>query len=219
MDLIALFLPPLLLSILFLYIKFKFKPDNWSNIFKAIVLGLLAVVILVLTDYIFFAYWHDKLHNMRRMAAYVFVGIAFSSEFAKFLVLRYGFVKKGLIKTPLEGIIYALFVGISFAIIASLLYYYKWIGTDRFYHFTLYLWSYPFASIIFSIIMGFFIGMAETRKNALIDNLVGLFLATFFHATFYFCFVSSDLRLFGFTVIGFLFIGSGLLIKSTNFEN
>jgi RsiW-degrading membrane proteinase PrsW (M82 family) len=198
--------------------KFKFNPDSWTNIIKAIVLGAISVILLIIADYIFGWYWHDNLRNMRRMAAYVFVGIAFSSEFAKFLVLRYAFVKKGLVKIPLEGIIYSFFTGLGFSSIAAILYYTGLIGTERFHNATLFLWAYPFATLTFSVIMGFFLGMGETRKNAFIDNAVGLFLAIFFHATFYFCFVTSDLRLFGLATIGFILIGFSLLIKAVNIK-
>ncbi len=98
------------------------------------------------------------------------------------------------------------------------MFYINFIGTDRFNHAELFLWTYPFATMVFSIIMGFFIGMGETRKNSFIDESVGLFLATFFHATFYFCFITSDLRLFGLTTIGFIMIGFGLLVKSVNLK-
>ena len=214
----SLFLSPLLLALLLFYMKYKFSPNSWKNITKAIILGAISVVFLIIADYIFEWYWHGQLKNMRRVVAYVFVGIAFSSEFAKFLVLRYGFVKKGLITMPFEGIIYAFFTGLGFSTIASILFYSGIIGTERFHHLELFLWTYPFATMIFSIILGFFIGMGETRKNSFIDEMVGVFLAVFFHATFYFCFITSDLRLFGLTVIGFLLIGFGLLIRSINLK-
>ena len=218
MSFISLFLSPLFLVLLLAYMKFKFNPDTWSDIIKAIILGVIAVILLVIADYIFEWRWHGNLKNMRRMAAYVFIGIAFSSEFAKFLVLRYGFVKKGLIKIPLEGIIYAFLTGLGFSTVAGILFYLGFIGTERFNHQELFLWTYPFATLVFSIILGFFLGMGETRKNSFIDEMVGLFLAVFFHATFYFCFVTADLRLFGFTVIGFILIGFGLLVKSVNLK-
>ena len=219
MNFIALFLSPVLLALLFFYIKFKINPENWANFVKAVILGAFAVIFLVLADYFFKWYWHGHLNNMRRVAAYVFIGIAFSSEFAKFLVLRYGFIKKELITIPLEGIIYAFFTGLGFSTLAIILYSYDIIGTERFHNMELFLWTYPFATLVFSVILGFFLGMGETRKNSFIDETVGLFLSIFFHATYYFCFITSDLRLFGLAVIGFIMIGFGLLVKAVNLKN
>jgi RsiW-degrading membrane proteinase PrsW (M82 family) len=216
MEILSLFVSPFFLILLLMYLKFRFTIDSWTNIVKAIILGAIVVLLLILSDYVFERKWHGNLKNMRRMAAYVFFGIAFASEFAKFLVLRYGFVKKRLIENPFDSIIYALFAGLGFSTIAAVLFYLGYIGTDRIHNFTLFLWTYPVATVTLAIILGFFIGVGETRKNAFIDNMVGLFLATFFNATFFFCFISSDLRLFAFTMFGFAFISVGLLSKSVS---
>ncbi len=152
------------------------------------------------------------------MVVYVFVGIAFSSEFTKFAILRYGYVKQRLIKGPFGGIIVAIITNLSFTTVSNILFYFNIIGTDRVHYPNLLLWSYPFASIILGIILGFFIGQGETRKNAFIDSMVGLFLATFFHAALYFCFITSDLRLFIVISLGFLVIGFGLLFRAINLK-
>lgn len=81
---------------------------------------------------------------------------------------------------------------------------------------TLFLYTYPLASITFGVVMGFFVGMGKMRKNRFIDNSTGLFAATFFHGLFYFCFITSDKRLLLFTTIGFLIITVTLIIKAAD---
>jgi RsiW-degrading membrane proteinase PrsW (M82 family) len=198
--------------------RFKFSIKDWKHVVTALVLGAVAIVLLIASDYVFEYRWHGNLRNMRRTAAYVFVGIAFASEFAKFLVLRYAFIKKELIKDPLDGIIYAFLVGLGFTTVASVLYLFGIIGTDKVHDLTMFLWIYPLGTLSFSIVLGYFMGMGYTRKNSFIDDSSGLFLATFFHAIFYFGFITSDVRLLVFILIGYFVIGASLLVRAVNLK-
>ncbi len=217
-DYLPLLLSPLLIVLLMVYMKFKFSIKDWSHVTVALVLGAVAVLLLIASDYVFEYRWHGNLRNMRRTAAYVFAGIAFASEFAKFLVLRYAFIKKELIKDPLDGIIYAFLVGLGFSTVAAVLYLFGIIGTDKVHSLTLFLWIYPFGTLAFSIVLGYFMGMGYTRKNSFIDDSSGLFLATFFHAIFYFGFITSDVRLLVFILIGYFIIGMSLLVRAVNLK-
>jgi RsiW-degrading membrane proteinase PrsW (M82 family) len=217
-DYLPLLLSPLLIVLLMVYMKFKFSIKDWSHVTVALVLGAVAVLLLIASDYVFEYRWHGNLRNMRRTAAYVFAGIAFASEFAKFLVLRYAFIKKELIKDPLDGIIYAFLVGLGFSTVAAVLYLFGIIGTDKVHSLTLFLWIYPFGTLAFSVVLGYFMGMGYTRKNSFIDDSSGLFLATFFHAIFYFGFITSDVRLLVFILIGYFIIGMSLLVRAVNLK-
>ena len=155
---------------------------------------------------------------MRRTAAYVFVGIAFASELGKFLVLRYAFLKKELINDPLDGIIYAFLVGLGFSAVAAVLFSFGIIGTDKVRSLELFLWIYPLGTMAFAVVLGYFMGMGYTRKNSFIDDFTGLLLATFFHAVFYFCFITSDIRLLIITLVGFVIIGGALLVRAINLK-
>jgi RsiW-degrading membrane proteinase PrsW (M82 family) len=170
-------------------------------------------------NYLIELWWHDNLRNMRRMSFFVFIGIAFSSEIAKFLSLRLIFYKLPSFEGPLEGILYSIFISLGFAALAVVLYAYGIVGTEtKFNDMTLFLYTYPFASITFATLMGFFIGMGKLRTNWLIDNATGIFASTFFHGLFYFCFITSDKRLLLFTTLGFLIITITLIYKAVNFR-
>ena len=200
------------------YMKFKFSIKDWRHVTTALILGVFAVILLVISDYVFEYRWHGNLRNMRRTAAYVFVGIAFASEFSKFLVLKYAFVKKELVKDPLDGIIYSLLVGLAFSMVAAILYFFGIIGTEKVRSLTLFLWIYPLGTMAFAIVLGYFMGMGFIRKNSFIDDSSGLFLATFFHAIFYFGFITSDARLLAFILFGYLVIGGALLVRAVNMK-
>ncbi len=215
---LPLLFSPLLIVLLMAYLKFKFSIEDWKNIYTALILGAVAVIVLVASDYAFEYRWHGVLRNMRRTAAYVFVGIAFASELGKFLVLRYAFLKKELINDPLDGIIYGFLVGLGFSTIAAILFFFGIIGTDKVRSPELFLWIYPLGTLAFAVVLGYFLGMGYTRKNSFIDDSTGLLLATFFHAVFYFCFITSDLRLLAITLVGFAVIGGALLVRAINLK-
>lgn len=220
LNFIALAVSPLLIVLLVVYLKFIFSIDNFVNIRNAVIWGMIAVVLLVIANYLVDLRWHDNLRNMRRMSFFVFVGVAFSSELAKFLVLRFAFYKLKVFEGPLEGILYSIFISLGFSTVASVLYLYGIVGTDfKFNDLTLYLFTYPLASIVFGIVMGFFIGMGKLRKNWQIDSATGLLAATFFHGLFYFSFITSDKRLIIFTSIGFLIIAFTLIYKAVNLRD
>jgi RsiW-degrading membrane proteinase PrsW (M82 family) len=140
------------------------------------------------------------------MAFYVFVGIAFSAEFAKFLSLRLSFYRLKSFESPIEGIIYATFIGLGYSMIAVPLFAYGFIGTNLINDLNLFLFTYPLANIVFAICMGYFVGLGKIRKNVFIDKATGVFVATFFHGLFIFSFITKDERLLILTGIGFVII-------------
>jgi hypothetical protein len=102
--------------------------------------------------------------------------------------------------------------------VAVILFAFDIVGTDMIKAPLLFLYTYPFANIFFGIVMGFFVGLGKMRKNLLIDESVALFGTSFFHGVFYFSLISSDIRLFIVTTVGFIVIGIMLLVKSLSFK-
>ncbi len=220
MDLINYFsfaVSPLLIILSILYLKFKFSIKSFVNIRNAILFGAIGVVLLLIASYLVDLRWDGNYKNMRRMGFFVFVIVAFSSELAKFIPLKFSFYKLKNFSGPLEGIIYSTFISLGFSMVATVLYAFEIVGSpDKMNNFTLFLFTLPIANIVFAITMGFFIGMGKLRKNTFIDSATGLFVATFFHGLFYFGFITSDIRLLIFIAIGFTVIGITFVVKSVS---
>ncbi len=215
---LSFLISPAILIITFIMIRFRYHPKNWNNVVKAAFSGLIGVVLLLVANYIMDLIWHGNLFNLRRITFYVFVIVAFSAELGKLLPLRLYFYNKPGFKGPFESIRYSIIISLCFSMIAVLLFAFNIVGTDMIKAPLLFLYTYPFANIFFGIVMGFFIGLGKMRKNLLIDESVALFITSFFHGLFYFCFISSDIRLLVVTIIGFVIIGIMLLVKSTTFK-
>lgn len=215
---LSLAISPVLLIVIVVFLKNKSVMASSANIRNNIIFGFAGVLLLLLSSYLIDMKWHGSMHNMRRMAFFVFVVIAFSSELGKFIPMRLFSYKSPLCKGPVEAIIYSIVTGLSFSTIASVLFAYGIVGRPI-DNLTLFLFLYPFATIVFSISLGFFIGMGKLRKDALIDHSTGLFLATFLHGMFYFSFITSDIRLFIITIIGFVIITVTLLYRAVQLFN
>jgi len=210
---------PLLIVVFILYLKFKFSIKSFVNIRNAILLGFIGVVLLVIANYLIELRWDGNYKNMRRMGFFVFVIIAFSSELAKFIPLKYHFFKLKNFGGPLEGVIYSIFISLGFSLVSTVLYAFEIVGSpDKMNNFTLFLFTLPIANIVFAVSMGFFVGMGKLRRNTFIDSITGLFVATFFHGLFYFGFITSDIRLLIFIAIGFTVIGLTFIIKSVSIK-
>ncbi len=197
---------PLLIIIGALYLRYGLSLKILRYLLNAVILGMLCILLVLLGEYLADMRWRGELRNMRRMAFYVFVIVAFSAEFAKLISLRLSFYKLKSFEGPIEGIVYSTFIGLGYAMIAVPLFAYGIIGTNRIHELNLFLYTYPVANVVFAVCMGFFIGMGKLRKNVFIDNITGLFVAIFFHGLFYFSFITRDERLLIFTGVGFVLI-------------
>lgn len=218
MEYLSFIMPPLLTGAFIAYINFKFSVKSWKFLTQAIVLGFFSVVLVIAANYIIRIWGLENLKNMRRTAFYVFVVVASGSEFAKFFVLQYKFYNLKSFDSPLAGIVYSIFISLGFSFSAVILYSFGILGAEKMKFITMFLWTYPLANIVFGIVLGFFSGMGKVRKNRFIDSTTGLGTAIFFHALYYFCFLTSDHRLLIFTAIGFILISITLLIKAASTE-
>jgi RsiW-degrading membrane proteinase PrsW (M82 family) len=210
---------PLLIVLFILYLKFKFSIKSFVNIRNAILLGVVGIVLLVIANYLVELRWHGNYNNMRRIGFFVFIIIAFSSELAKFIPLKFLFYKLSNFSGPLESVIYSIFISLGFSMVATVLYAFEIVGSpDKMNNFTLFLYTLPIANIVFAVTMGFFVGMGKYRRNTFIDSATGLLVATFFHGLYYFGFITSDIRLLIFIAIGFTVIGITFVIKSVSLK-
>ncbi len=213
-DYISFLVSPVLFAFFLVYLNFKFKIRVWKFILVAFVWGMMAVGLVIITDEIIKIWGLQNLKNLRRTVFYVFVVVAFSAELGKFFFLRYLFYHEKNFDSPLAGVIYAISISLGFSFLAVIVYSTGFIGTENMKDITLFLYTYPIANIVFGIVQGFFMGMGKVRKNSIIDEATALGIATLFHALFYFCLLTSDIRLFYIMTVGLLFIGITLVIKA-----
>ena len=110
-----------------------------------------------------------------------FIVIALTEELVKFIALiTYPFPKK-FFNEPLDGIVYAVMIGMGFATIENIIY------ADRFGTGTTIVRAFTAvpAHAVFAIIMGYFTGISKFDKKNKIRNLaMGLFFAVLIHGIY-----------------------------------
>ncbi len=212
---LSFFIAPVIALLLIFYMKFKFQIKTYSSINKAFLFGAISVLLVVLAQILASYLRLDELRNIRRTGFYAFVIIGFSSEFAKFLILRYYIQPKENFKGPLDGIIYSFLISLGFVTVATVLYAYHVIGAHVD---LLFLFTYALANIVFAILLGFFVGLGKTRQNKFIDSMTGLFAATFFHGLYILGFLTKDYRLLIILAVGSIIITILLTLKSLKFK-
>ena len=208
---------PLVLSAIFLlYLQFKFKIESWKLLFQAVYFGFATVIFLLLLDLAAASYGIDELKSLKRTAFYSFVVVGIGSEFGKFLLLRYYFLRQKTFKGPLDSIIYSIIISLSFVAVALPLFMSGWLSSAM--GKTL-LISYPIANIAFAVVMGFFTGMGKYRQNRFIDSMTGLFAASFFHGFYYFINLTDEFTIFALYGAGLMLLALMFVAKATNLKD
>lgn len=134
-----------------------------------------------------------------------FMVVAFSEEFVKYLFLRYYIFRQPVFDEPLDGIVYAIMIGMGFATLENVLYIIVrpdnaqlavQIGLMRM------LTAIP-AHAIFAVTMGYFVGWAKfvgQQRNRYL--FIGLSSAIVLHGIYDFCvFMHLSLLLVGFVIV------------------
>jgi RsiW-degrading membrane proteinase PrsW (M82 family) len=202
------FAPVIAMSIWF-YFSNRSDPPFRVLLIKAFLAGALSMVLLLLAEYISTLLGLNELRSLKRTLFYSFITIAGSAELGKFIVFRYLVLPKKELDRPIHGITFSIMVAMGFATVALLIFMLNPFGTRDMYPTTLYAFIFVPANILFSVIMGFFLGMAKFLKVHVVYSLTGLLGAAFFHGVFNFCLFTHDFKLlslfaFGSTVIVFI---------------
>lgn len=206
---LSFILPPLIAVLAYLYLKYKFTKWNYSLLLKSFLWGMFSIVLVLLVQLTASLLEFDKLNNIRRILFYALVIMAFSSELAKYIILKGFIYPKKEFKTPVDGMIYAVMISMGFATMNNILYF------INIPHLTVNipnaLTAGP-ANLIFGVMMGFFIGLGKLRKMRLVDSMTGLTAAVFFHGLYSFCLLTKDYKLLLAFFIGSTIIGLSLWI-------
>lgn len=110
-----------------------------------------------------------------------FVVVAFTEELVKFVCLMLYPFQKSFFNEPLDGIVYAVMIGMGFATLENIIYGTRMgIGTIGVRAFT----AVP-AHFVFAVVSGYFVGKAKFQKEKRIYySVVGLLSAVFLHGIY-----------------------------------
>ncbi len=178
MTLLALAIAPGLVICFYIFYKDMYNREPKLNLLVSFGLGALMIIPAALVEQGIMPFFNGSISSTAVMA---YVGVAFTEELSKFIVLRfYAFPKKSF-DEPLDGIVYGVIVSMGFATLENIAYVMQHgYGTALLRMFL----SVP-AHATFGVLMGYYVGLAKfvpQRSSSLL--FTGVFLATFFHGTF-----------------------------------
>jgi protease PrsW len=204
MMLLALAVAPGFAICLFIYLMDRYDPEPTGLLIKSFLLGMGCVILPLLVQGLAVTLGlRENNGTLLGTAAFAYGVVGISEELAKFLVLLLFAYPKKAFNEPMDGIVYAVMIGMGFATLENIAYVGRYgVGTGVARMFL----SIP-AHATFAILMGYYAGMAKFvphKSGALLFQ--GLLIAVFFHGTFdFFLFLGNNIFLMGASVVTLIF--------------
>ncbi|MBI9068537.1 MAG: PrsW family intramembrane metalloprotease [Salinivirgaceae bacterium] len=193
---------PILIILAYIYYRDKYEKEPLSLLFEGLVAGGVIVLPIIYFERIIES-WGSNLSPLGQAAWTAFLVAALVEEGLKFFAVYLLIWKNSNFNEKFDGIVYAVFVSLGFALVENISYVFKFdngmqVGVMR--AFT----AVP-AHAIFGIIMGYRLGLAKFIPSKRLKNLVLAFLIPFlFHGVYDFILmVNKDFLLiffFGFVI-------------------
>ncbi len=189
MNLLFFALAPVLIVIIYIYVKDKYEKESKRMLAYTFLLGAVVSIIITTILYKFFDLFLPIPYDYSVWQQFVkaFFIVALIEEFSKYVIVRYFNQPRKGFNEPFDGIVYAVMVSMGFAALENIMYVFQGgMQVALLRAFT----AIP-AHAVFAVLMGYFMGKAKFSKNKMKWNLIGLSLAIVFHGTYdFFLFIN-----------------------------
>lgn len=189
MNLLIAAATPILIVIIYIYIKDKYEKESKRMLLYSFLLGAILSILVTTILYMAFDRFlpHPDDHSIWQQFVKAFFIVALIEEFSKYIMVRYYAQTKDDFNEPFDGIIYAVMVSMGFAAVENLFYVLEGgmqVAVIRA------VTAIP-AHATFAILMGYYMGKAKFSNNRIKYNLIGLALAVLFHGAYdFFLFIN-----------------------------
>jgi len=189
MNLLIATTSPILIIIIYIYLKDKYEKESKRILFYTFLLGAVLSVVVTTALYLFFDLFLPltDTHSIWQQFVKAFFVVAFIEEFSKYIMVRYYAQPRKDFNEPFDGIIYAVMVSMGFAFVENIFY-----VIDGGMNVALLraITAIP-AHASFAVLMGYFMGKAKFSNKRMTFNLMGLGLAILFHGAYdFFLFIN-----------------------------
>jgi len=209
MSLLIASLAPVLIVIIYIYVKDKFEKESKRALLKNFLLGAIVSVVISFILYNIYNSYLPQSDNFSVFEQFIkaFFVVALIEEFSKYIIVRYYAQPKNAFNEPFDGIIYAVMVSMGFAAVENIFYVIEGGFPTAFLRaFT----AIP-AHATFAVIMGYFMGKAKFTNNKAKWNLIGLGGAILFHGAYdFFLFINF---IPGITIGAFVSLIIGIILS------
>lgn len=202
----------LIAALIYIYLGLRLKKGSSSALLLVFVLGFVSIIFNALSYYLTDLAGLFPLGNsIKRVAFYSLVTAGFFREFGKLIAVRIVALNRSDFNNPADGIVFMVMASLGFTLAALL-----WniaFPIEEAAEFYRSLLTLP-ANLITAIILGFFLGLGQLRKNIFIDSMTGLIAAVLFHAVFEFSLLTNDASLIVVAFAGSIVIVAVLINKA-----
>jgi len=173
-NLLFISLAPVFIIAFYIYNRDKYEKEPFSILLKALIIGLLSALPVVLIENILDTLYKGP-EGLNEAAYIAFIVAALTEEGIKFLVLFLFFWNEKNFNEQFDGIVYAVYLALGFAAIENILYVFMGdygVGILRA------LTAVP-AHALFGIMMGYYFGLARFSQKYTTLYLIAAFVMPF----------------------------------------
>ncbi len=180
MNLLIIALAPVLIILIYVYVRDKYEKEPIGLLIKALFAGALAVIPIMFVEDILSVYG-GRFTGYTSVAYIAFVVAAFTEELFKFIALYLVIWKNKEFNEKFDGIVYAVFVSLGFAAVENVMYVFQngqGVGISRA------LTAVP-GHALFGVAMGYYFGLAKlSQKNKTKNFLLALIVPIGLHGLY-----------------------------------
>ncbi|MCF8369368.1 MAG: PrsW family intramembrane metalloprotease [Bacteroidales bacterium] len=160
MNLIALASAPVIIILVYVYIRDKYEREPLGLLFKALLAGALTVIPVLLVNSQIEPF-KDNFTGLFQTAYVAFIVAAVVEEAFKFLALYLIIWRNKEFNEKFDGIVYAVFISLGFALVENIFYVNKFGETTGYMRA---LTAVP-AHALFGVAMGYYFALAKFSKG------------------------------------------------------
>lgn len=189
MKVILLTIAPIVIIVLYIYIKDKYDREPIQLLIKNFIGGAVLSILttMAISMVIMKLFPITDNYSVWQQFIKAFIVVALVEEFSKYIIVRYYAQPKKAFNEQFDGIVYAVMVSMGFAFTENIFYVMEGgYSTALARAFT----AVP-AHATFGVLMGYYMGKAKFSNKPRMYNLMGLGLAVLFHGAYdFFLFIS-----------------------------
>ncbi|MBI2429442.1 MAG: PrsW family intramembrane metalloprotease [Ignavibacteriales bacterium] len=213
-TLLGLAIAPGVAIALYVYLRDKYEKEPLALLLKSFFAGFFIIVPAALIE-MWFKQTFVLSGSIASIALNNFIFIGLTEELCKFICLYLVAYPKPDFNEPFDGITYAVMVSMGFATSENILY----VMDGGLHVAVMRIFTAVPAHASFSILMGYFVGLAKFKKHDRIYLLLGLVAATLFHGAYDFFLSINNIELIAFGALISLVVGIRLSFKAMRILN
>lgn len=199
---------------LYVYLRDKYEKEPLALLLKSFFAGFFVIVPAALIE-LWFKQTFALSESIASIALNNFVFIGLTEELSKFICLYVVAYSKPDFNEPFDGIVYAVMVSMGFATSENILY----VMDGGLHVAVLRIFTAVPAHASFSMLMGYFVGLAKFKKHGSRYLLLGVITAALFHGVYDFFLSINSVELIALGALISLIVGIRLSFKAMKILN